>query len=393
MFLSVNKIRDLSLFVSKNVSSEHSVLLFHKFDNSHDVVEEREMCPVRAVRAVGVTEQQTRLSLPVPSPCCVPSLSVEMIVWLPFVIAVASVALSSAVRQRIKPNELALRNAEHTINIHFPRTIMGKDWRKQATYSDLLAAESTQEYAKFSKAQDEEDIMLYENWFYGMKDGLLLESGACQGDSLSLGYLFENFAKWSAINVEPDPSVFRILKSNRRNAINVFTALCSNDNKVFHYTDAMGYGSPVRGFIEFMDQKFLKKYHPDIFNNKTALEDLAKMRCVTVKNLLKSLAVPRLDIWILDVEGAEEEVLLGTDFSAIHIDAIVMENDGFDPDKDRRKVAILETNDFSCTQIDRNVFCKHKTFHPSTKPQIATSPTSSKQIAYWDGVQWVMRKK
>lgn len=316
------------------------------------------------------------------------------VVWsvvMQLLLLLSFAALSGAARQRIKPNELALRNAEHTINIHFPRTLVGKDWRNQASYSDLLAAESTREYLAFSKAQDEEDIMLYENWFYGMKDGLLLESGACQGDSLSLGYLFERFAKWSAINVEPDPSVFRLLKSNRREAINIFTALCSNENQVFHYTDAMGIGSPVRGFIEFMDPKFLEKFHPDIFNNKTSREDLAKMRCVTVKNLLRSLAVSRLDLWILDVEGAEEEVLLGTDFNAVHIDAIVMENDGFDKAKDRRKVAILENNDFSCTQIDRNVFCKHKTFHPSTKPHIATSQSSSKQIAYWDGVKWIMR--
>jgi FkbM family methyltransferase len=300
-------------------------------------------------------------------------------------------ALTSAVRQRIKPNELALRNAEHTINIQFPRSIAGKDWRRRASYSDLLASEATQEYASLTNAQDEEDVMLYENWFYGMKDGLLLESGACEGDRLSLGYLFEQFAKWTAINVEPDPSVFRLLKANRRNAINVFTALGSNENQVFHYTDAMGAGSAARGFIEFMDQKFIEKYHPDLFNNKTSLEDLAKMRCLTVKNLLKTLAVSRLDVWILDVEGAEEEVLLGTDFNEVHIDAVVMENDGINPDKDRRKVAILEKNGFSCTPIRRNVFCKHKTFRPSTKPQIATSPTSDRQIAYWDGVRWVVR--
>jgi FkbM family methyltransferase len=303
------------------------------------------------------------------------------------------ISFADAVRQRIKPNELALRNAEHTINIHFPRSIAGKDWRRQATYSDLLATESTQQYASLSKAQDEEDIMLYENWFFGMKGGLLLESGACEGNSLSLGYLFERFAQWTAINIEPDPSVFRILKANRREAINIFTALCSNENQVFHYTDAMGVGGPVRGFIEFMDPKFIEKYHKDLFNNKTSLDDLAKMRCLTVKNLLKSLAVPRIDVWILDVEGAEEDVLLGANFDEVLINAVVMENDGFNPEKDRRKVAILEKNGFSCTQIDRNAFCKHKNFSPSTKPHIATSPTSARQIAYWDGVKWVMRPK
>lgn len=115
-------------------------------------------------------------------------------------------------RQRIKPNELALQNAEHTINIIYPRSLTSssRDWRSKAVYSDSLASSSSEEYITRSKAQDKEDIMLYENWYYGMKEGVLLESGACQGISLSLGYVFETFGRWTTINVEPDPSVFHL---------------------------------------------------------------------------------------------------------------------------------------------------------------------------------------
>ena len=295
----------------------------------------------------------------------------------------------SAARQRIKPNELALQNAEHTINIIYPRSLTGetRDWRAKAVYNDQLASLPSEEYISKTKAQDKEDLILYENWFFGMKEGVLLESGACQGISLSLGYVFETFARWTTINVEPDPTVFRLLKRNRLNSINVFTALCSSEDKVFHYTDAMGLGGgEVRGFIEFMDPSFIKRHHPDIYNNKTLLDDLAKMRCLTVKNLFRILALNRIDVWILDVEGAEEEVLLGMDFNRVHVDVIVMENDGHNPTKDQRKLDILVKNQFDCTQIERNVFCKHESFIPSTKPNIAKTTTQS---AYWDGRKWV----
>ena len=66
---------------------------------------------------------------------------------------------------------------------------------------------------------------------------------------------------------------------------------------------------PVRGFVEFMTPSFIKKWHGKIYNNKTRIEDLPTVQCIPMKTLLRVLNIQHIDIWILDVEGAEESVL------------------------------------------------------------------------------------
>lgn len=99
-----------------------------------------------------------------------------------------------------------------------------KDWRSTAHKDSQLETESDngKPYAYHAKAQDQEDIWLYENWFYGMKgpilvnlctsvgfllvimcyiDGLIMESGALDGKLFSTSYMFEKFANWTALHV------------------------------------------------------------------------------------------------------------------------------------------------------------------------------------------------
>ena len=168
-----------------------------------------------------------------------------------------------------------------------------------------------------------------------------MESGALNGILFSTSYLFEHFANWTAIHVgkgkpitksvdsyiilyfaEADPENFASLRVNRQNAINVNGALCS-EPRLLHYS-SLGV-IPVRGFIEFMTPSFIKQWHGPIYNNKTDINSLPTVQCLPVKNLLRELHVTHIDIWILDVEGAEESVLRGTDFSAVRFNAVAME--------------------------------------------------------------------
>ena len=94
-----------------------------------------------------------------------------------------------------------------SVRIHLPYDIFSpkgrKDWRKQrATYSQsLIQSESSMDYSTLSKAQDYEDIWLYENWFYGMENGIIMESGALDGITYSTSYFFENYLKWTSIHI------------------------------------------------------------------------------------------------------------------------------------------------------------------------------------------------
>jgi hypothetical protein len=92
------------------------------------------------------------------------------------------------------------------LTINYPLHIFdGKheDWRSAAKYSTELveSSEADKLWTEVSQAQDQEDIWLYENWFYGMAGGVIMESGALNGILFSNSFMFENFANWTAIHV------------------------------------------------------------------------------------------------------------------------------------------------------------------------------------------------
>ena len=177
---------------------------------------------------------------------------------------------------------------------------------------------------------------------------------------------------------EADPENYSNLKKNRERAVNVHGALCS-EPRLLHYS-SLGV-VPVRGFVEFMTPSFLKKWHGKIYNNITKIEDLPTVQCLPVKLLLRELNVRHVDIWILDLEGAEESALLGTDFAAVHFNAVAMECDDHDISKNKRKTDILEANGFKCTLIERNCMCKHNSY-------IGSATAEKSTLRKWDGNKW-----
>ena len=130
-----------------------------------------------------------------------------------------------------------------------------------------------------------------------------------------------------------------------------------------------------------MAPSFIKKWHGKVYNNKTRIEDLPTVQCLPVKLLLREINVKHIDIWILDTEGAEESVLLGTDFNEVRFNAVAMECDEHDHEKNFRKTSILERNGFKCELIERNCMCKHKEYQPRS------APTKS-MLRKWDGNKW-----
>lgn len=241
------------------------------------------------------------------------------------------------------------------------------DYRRAAVYDPALMKEMTKKkfWKDVSYSQYEEDMWLINNWFYGMKDGLIIESGALDGILYSNSHVFESYLNWTSVLVEADPENFKFLRMNRPNAVTINGALC-NEPRLLHYS-SLGV-IPVRGFVEFMTPSFLKQWHGKIYNNKTKLDDLPTVQCMPMKRLLKMLGITHVDVWVLDVEGAEESTLEGTDFEAVHFNAIAMECDEHDEEKNNRKKAKLASHGFTCEHVGINCMCKHSKFQPHSKP-------------------------
>ena len=109
-----------------------------------------------------------------------------------------------------KPRAPKVKPGSHpqALTINYPLSLFNvnsktKDWRSIAVFDKDLKklADKGKPYIELAQAQDMEDIWLYENWFYGMKNGVIMESGALNGLLFSTSYMFENFANWTAIHV------------------------------------------------------------------------------------------------------------------------------------------------------------------------------------------------
>ena len=168
--------------------------------------------------------------------------------------------------------------------------------------------------------------------------------------------------------VEGDPFNFEELKKNREHAINIHGGLCSELRSLHYASDS---GQATRGFVELMTPEFKKLWHPKLVENPALVNDLPIVQCLPMKLLLEALNVKHVDLWVLDVEGAEESVLLGTDFDAVKIDVIAMECNDFNAaEYDRKKLDILAKHGYECTRWKHNCMCKHKDFVIHTRQWI-----------------------
>jgi hypothetical protein len=206
------------------------------------------------------------------------------------------------------------------------------------------------------------DLMAFDRFFFGIADGVILESGALDGLSFSISWFFERFANWTAIHVEAGQANYDKLVANRPLSVNVNAALCASP-KSLHY---VGGDNAISGIYEFMDAAYIEKFHPDLHAQPDKAKDLPILSCLPAKLLFAALGLKRIDIWVLDVEGAELDVLHGVDWTAVNIRTIIMECDGTDTDRDHSKRGFLATKGYGCGQVLGDCVCRQDSFVNST---------------------------
>ena len=77
----------------------------------------------------------------------------------------------------------------------FPRT--GATYDEKYAKKNIYRQKGNDEH----KAQFKEDIVMYEKYFFGKKNGVIMESGALDGDLYSTSYMFEKHFDWKSIHI------------------------------------------------------------------------------------------------------------------------------------------------------------------------------------------------
>jgi FkbM family methyltransferase len=141
------------------------------------------------------------------------------------------------------------------------------------------------------KHQENLDVEIYERFFKDVKNGILMECGALDGISLSVGRFFELYLDWKCINVEPAPKSFAKLEINRPKSINLNYALYNKECTA-----------------PFMELNCKPKINKLMIGRKDA--SLINVNCITYEHITENIlrkdhGIQNIDLLILDVEKIE----------------------------------------------------------------------------------------
>lgn len=206
--------------------------------------------------------------------------------------------------------------------------------------------------------QHGEDFYAARDLFYGIEGGLVVESGALDGQLFSSTTGLMDGRGWHAVHVEANPENFAALARNRPESLNFHAALCSASESLHYVSDAVVRAAgvartfapnaegmtPVSGFWEFMSASLRERWWAGL--NDSTVATFPKTPCRSLSHLLQLFGISHVDMWVLDVEGAEDSVLAGFNFSSVTVDVVCVELDGTAPDKDERARTTLRENGF-----------------------------------------------
>ncbi|CAL4085648.1 unnamed protein product, partial [Meganyctiphanes norvegica] len=156
-------------------------------------------------------------------------------------------------------------------------------------------------------------------------DGWFLEAGALDGETMSNTIWLEKERGWTGLLVEADPHDYEALKEKQRKAWSANCCLAPNPYpSKMTFTDHSHYAGPMAVSLGFK----MRAMHA--LSNYVEKIDLGnswfrRVQCIPLPSILSALKVSHLDLFSLDVEGAEMDILATLDFNKIEVDVLFLE--------------------------------------------------------------------
>lgn len=152
------------------------------------------------------------------------------------------------------------------------------------------------------------DRFIYERYFVDRKaPGVAIECGAFDGLTESSCRFFEESLGWACVNVEPYPPAFHKLVVNRPLSTNINVALSSSMSTVeFTAVIHPTFGEDCNnGSIQHTAQ------HKETLDTIGCTYRQYQVATTTYHDLVAAQRLESVDLFVLDVEGHEHEVLKG----------------------------------------------------------------------------------
>ena len=186
-------------------------------------------------------------------------------------------------------------------------------------------------------SQSEEDVHLIQKFFGRKKDGFFIELGALDGVLYSNTKFFEDAMGWTGILIEPVPSRFEELQRNRPKCELHRLAICDKDGEV-EFIGEDAYGGTVHTYgPELKEARINERKLPD---------STYKVPAKRFDQVVTADRVPHVDLFSIDVEGGEYEVLSTFDWN-IDVSVVMYESSLKWKEEDLEKCAnIMKENGF-----------------------------------------------
>jgi FkbM family methyltransferase len=178
-----------------------------------------------------------------------------------------------------------------------------------------------------------EDLFIFKNFINNIvKDGIFIELGALDGIKYSNSKFFEDELGFTGILIEPTKNYQKLI-INRPNCKNFNYAISNIEGEnIFIGDDA------TAGIMDNIPEFMLNRYH----KNKSLKY---KVEGIPISKIISQSKINYIDIYFIDVEGAELMVLETTDWS-IPIYLIIIELHNIDIEKDNKCRELLVKNGF-----------------------------------------------
>jgi len=167
----------------------------------------------------------------------------------------------------------------------------------------------------------------------GRRQGVFVECGAADGESLSNSLFFELHRNWTGVLIEGNPRYYPALLSKNRNAYVVRACLSTiTKPQTVKFKLATYYGG--------IDNK-LQTSHIRRFG--LASKPSVDVQCFSFTSITAALGIQHIDYFSLDVEGPELEILRTIDWTQLSIDVITVEYN-MNKDKLNRLRSVMKAN-------------------------------------------------
>lgn len=159
--------------------------------------------------------------------------------------------------------------------------------------------------------------------FQGLRNGIFVDVGAHDGESLSNTYFFEKERGWKGICVEPIPSVFEKLQALRKES-KCYQVAIDSDETDKTFLVGKGYPEMFSVLSNHLDPRHYIRVQNEMRDNGGELVSI-QVQTKRLDSLFKEQGISHVNYMSIDVEGAEFGVLESIDFDKTTFDIIEVE--------------------------------------------------------------------